>query len=171
MTICCISFDPCRSIREQIWPYHKKWTRSTQCHHLNQFGSTWLLDVLYQVSMSSASWFRRRTFSFWRFLSYMGLEAVLVMWPWTFEQIFNPTSHEGFIGNLASNGLSGFWGKEVWKCRIWMSVNGLDLGLSCTHIFDYMYQLSPHRLQQFLGNLQHKHFSIQKQKGPILILM
>ena len=62
MTICCISFDPCRSISEQIWPYHKKWTRSTQRHHLNQFGSTWVLDALYQVSMSSASLLRRKTF-------------------------------------------------------------------------------------------------------------
>ena len=44
-------------------------------------------------------------------------------------------------------------------------MNGLDLGLSCSHIFDNMYQLSPHRLQQFLVNLQLKHFPIKKTKG------
>ena len=36
----------------------------------------------------------------------MDLEAILVMSPWTFEQIFIPTYHGGSIGNLASNGLS-----------------------------------------------------------------
>ena len=35
---------------------------------------------------------------------------------------------------------------------------------SCTHLFDYMYNNSPQRLQQFLGHLQLKHFSIQKTK-------
>ena len=35
---------------------------------------------------------------------------------------------------------------------------------SCSHIFDFMYQLIPHRLQKFLGNLQLKQFPIQKQK-------
>ena len=39
------------------------------------------------------------------------------------------------------------------------------------HLFDYMYQLPPHRLQQFLRNLQFKHFPIQKQKGPNLTLL
>ena len=165
MTICCITFDPCRSLREQIWPYHKKWT-STQCHHL----------VVLEYSMLYTKFQCHRPLGseeghFWRFLPYVGLEAILVIWPWTFKQIFIPTSHGGAIGNLASNGLSVFLGKEVWKCRIWVSMKGLDLGLSCTHIFDYMYQLSPHRLQQFLGNLQLKHFPYKEQKGPILTLM
>ena len=38
---------------------------------------------------------------------------------------------------------------------------------SYTHLFDYMYQLSPHRLKKFLGNLQFKHFPIQKQRYQI----
>ena len=146
-----------------------KLDKSTQCHQLNQFGSTWLLDSLYQVLMSSASWFRRR--HFWRCLPFMGLEAILVMWPWTFEQIFIQTSHGGSIGNLASNGLSVVWGKDVWKCRIWVSMNGLDCGLSCTYIFVYMYQLSPHRLQQFLGNLQLKHTKINGTRVVIWIYL
>ena len=167
MTICCISFDLCKSIREQIWPYHKKWTRSTQCHHV----------VVLEYSMLYTKFQCPRPLGaeeghFWRVLPYMGLEAILIMWPWTFKHIFIPTSHGRSIGNLASIGLSGFvLGNEVWKCRIRVSVNGLDLGLSSTHIFDYMYQHSPHRLQQFLGKLQLKHFHIQKQIGPILTLM
>ena len=59
MTICCISFHPRRSIRKQIWPCHKKCSMSTQCHHLNKFGCTWVPDGVYQVSRSSASWFWR----------------------------------------------------------------------------------------------------------------
>ena len=37
-----------------------KWPRWIQCHHLNKFGSTWVPDAVYQVSRSSAPWFRRR---------------------------------------------------------------------------------------------------------------
>ena len=35
----------------------------------------------------------------------MGLDAILVMWPGTFEQIFILASRGGSIWNLASNGL------------------------------------------------------------------
>ena len=108
------------------------------------------------------------TFLVWRFLPYMGLEAILVIWPGTFEQIFIPTSHGGSIWNFASNGLAFFWGKEVWKCCIWATLvksqwMTLTFGChksSCTHLFDYMYQLSPYRLQYFFENLQLQHFPI-----------
>ena len=45
---------------------------------------------------------------FWRFLQYMGLEAILVMWPGIFEKIFIPISHGGTIWNLALTGLVFF---------------------------------------------------------------
>ena len=137
---------------------------------LESVGSTWVLEALYQVSMSSASWFRRRTFL--KVLTIYGLgshlgQVTLNIWtnfhpniPWRLHRKFGFKRPKCFLR------------KEVWKCRIWVSMNGLDLGLSCTHIFDYMYQLSPHRLQHFFGNLQLKHFSIKKkQKGSILTLM
>ena len=47
----------------------------------------------------------------------------------------------------------------------WMT---LTLGFhksSDTYLFDYIQQLSPHRLQLFLGNLQLMHFPTQKTKG------
>ena len=59
MTICSISLHWCRSIRKQSTPYHQNgqgqpsviiWTND----------STWVPDAAYQVSRSSASWFRRR---------------------------------------------------------------------------------------------------------------
>ena len=84
----CISFHPCRSIRQQIWPYHKKWPMSTQGHHLNKSGSTWVPDAIYtKFQVISLFW------DFWRFLPYVGLEAILVTWPGIFEQIFIPVSH------------------------------------------------------------------------------
>ena len=41
---------------------------------------------------------------FLRFLSYMGMEAILVTWPQPFEQTFVPPSQGGSIWNLASIG-------------------------------------------------------------------
>ena len=46
----------------------------------------------------------------------------------------------------------GLWGKEVRKCWIWVTLDKgllmtMTLGshkLSCTHLFDYLYRLSPH---------------------------
>ena len=38
------------------------------------------------------------------FLPYMGVAAILVMWPRPREQIFVPPSHWGSIWNLASTG-------------------------------------------------------------------
>ena len=103
MTICCISFHPCRSIRKQIWPC-QKWSRSAQCHHLNKFGSTWVRDA---VSRSSVSRFRRK-----RFLKVF----TIIIWDWkpswSFEQIFIPTSHGGSIWNLASTDLVLFEEKK-----------------------------------------------------------
>ena len=37
---------------------------------------------------------------FLRFLPYMGMAAILVMWPGSFEQTFIPPSHRGSIWNL-----------------------------------------------------------------------
>ena len=41
---------------------------------------------------------------FLRFLPYMGMAAILVMWPGPFEQTFVPPSQGGYIWNLASIG-------------------------------------------------------------------
>ena len=42
--------------------------------------------------------------NFLRFLPYMGMAAILIMWPELFEQTFVPPSHGGSIWNLASIG-------------------------------------------------------------------
>ena len=64
----------------------------------------------------------------------MGLEASLVVWPGTFEQIIIPTSHGGSIWKLASNGLVFFEEKKLKMLNLsdleQGSVNDIDLGLS-----------------------------------------
>ena len=44
--------------------------------------------------------FGSREEDFLRFLPYMGMAAILVMWPGLFEQTFVPPSHGGSIWNL-----------------------------------------------------------------------
>ena len=73
-------------------------TRSTQGHHLRKLGSTRAPDV---YTKFQGHWpFGSREENFLRFLPCMGMGAILVMWPWTFEQTFVPPSHESSIWNL-----------------------------------------------------------------------
>ena len=88
---CCISFHPCRSIRKQIWPCHKNRQGQPKVIIWN-IGSTRVPDAVYQVSKSSASWFRRKRFLKFFTIIYMGM----VMWPGTFEQIFIPHTKWAF---------------------------------------------------------------------------
>ena len=48
--------------------------------------------------------FGSREEDFLKFLPYMGMVAILVMWPGPFEQIFVPPSHGSLIWNSASIG-------------------------------------------------------------------
>ena len=64
---CCTSFHPCRCIRKQFWPGHKNGLIHlilNPGHRLKKNGSTRVSDAVYQVSWSSASWFRRRFLKF-----------------------------------------------------------------------------------------------------------
>ena len=96
-------------------------SRSTQHHHLNKFGSSRAPDTTYQVSRSSAFWFRRRNFL--RFLPYMGMAAILVMWPGPFEQTFVPPSHGGSIWNLTLIGQAVSEEKMFKECGWWRTDN------------------------------------------------
>ena len=95
LKIDCFTFSPYKIISDQIWPCRRNRSRSTQGHHLNKLGSTRAPDAAYyQVSRSSAFWFRRR------FLTCMGMATILVMWPGPVERTFVPPSHGGSIWNL-----------------------------------------------------------------------
>ena len=107
MTIC---FYPFRSIRKQIWP----------CHKNNQGQPSviiWINLVVLEYLMLYTKFQGHQPLGseegdFWSFLPYVGLKAILVMWPGTFEPIFMPTSHGGPIWNLASKGLVFFEEKK-----------------------------------------------------------
>ena len=153
-----------------------KWSRSTQSHHLNKL-------VVLDYPMLYTKFQGHRALGseedFWRFLRYMGLEAILVMWPRTVEQIFIPTSHGGSIWNLASNGLVFLEEKRLenveseWPLTKvnewpwpWVVINHhiLIYLTICTRIFTSQASIVS-------WESSFKHFPIQKQKGPNLTLL
>ena len=94
----CFTFFPYKNIGDQILPCRKigqprviVWTNLVVLEHPmlhTNFQGHWL--------------FGYREEDFLRFLPYMVMVAILVMWPGPFEQIFVPPSHGGSIWNLAS---------------------------------------------------------------------
>ena len=98
----CFTFFPCKSTRDQIWPSRK--IGQGQPRVIN-----WTNLVVLEHPMLHAKFQGHRPFGcgeedFLRFLPYMGMAAILVMWPGQFEQTFVPPSHGGSIWNLASIG-------------------------------------------------------------------
>ena len=72
-------------------------------------GSTWVPDAVYQVSKSSASWFRRKRFLKFFTIIYMGM----VMWPGTLEWIFIPHISWTRAVNFQIDLRGGQW-KTIW---------------------------------------------------------
>ena len=77
-----------------------------------KLGSTRAPDATYQLSRSSAFWFREEDFE--GFLPYMGMAAILVMWPGSFELTFVVPSYGGSIWNLILIGKQ-FLGRRCLK--------------------------------------------------------
>ena len=113
---------------------------------------------------------------FKRFLPYMGMTAILVMWPGPFEQTFILPSHGGSAWNLASIS------QAISKEKKFENVNLSDLGSrsindfdihkgSCSHLDNCIYQFWHHRLQQFLKNPLFYLWPRQKHKRPNLTLL
>ena len=107
MTICCISFHPCRSIRKQIWPCHKNGHGQGQPTVIIWTNLAGVPYIVYQVSRSSASWFRRR-----RFLKVSSNHVWAWKPSWSCETEHLNTSHGGSVWNLASNSLAFFEEKK-----------------------------------------------------------
>ena len=89
------TFFPYKSIRDQIW----------YCRKIGQ-GQTrviiWTNLVVMEHQMLHTKFQGDRPFGsggkdFLRFLPYMGIAAILVVWPWPFEQTFVSPSQEGSI--------------------------------------------------------------------------
>ena len=89
------------------------------------------------------------------FLPNMGMVAIFVMWPGSFETAFVPPSEGGSTWNLASFGLVVIEEKKFKNIESERfgprSINDLDLWYfiikPCTHLVDCIYQLLHHRLQ------------------------
>ena len=95
-------FFPYKSLCDQIWPWRKMgqgqprviiWTTLvvlpyTMLH--TKFQGHWSIDSGKK--------------DFLRFLPYMGMAAILVMWPAPFEQLFVPPTPGGYIWNLVTIG-------------------------------------------------------------------
>ena len=92
-------------------------SRSTQGHHLKEFGSTRVPIAAHQVSRSSAFLFWSRRF--FKVLPYMGMVAILVMWPWPFEGTFIPPSQRSSVWNLTLIGPMVSEEKMFKECGQW----------------------------------------------------
>ena len=94
----CFTFFLYKSIRDQIWPCRKIgqgqprviiWANLVVPEHP-------MLHTMFQSHRP----FGPRKEDFLRFLPYMGMVAILVMWPGPFEQTFVPPAHRSSIWNL-----------------------------------------------------------------------
>ena len=137
-----------------LWHCHKM-VKVNPGSSFKEIGSTRVPDAVYQVSTSSASG-SEEDFIFWTYI-----------WVWSYTwniwiAFHSPHPVGALYEIFCFNQPSGFWSKEVWKYWIWVALGKgqwttMTLGshkLSCTHLFDYKYRLLPHRIHQFLGNLQ-----------------
>ena len=97
-----LPFFPCKSIRDQIWP----------CRKIGQGQPRviiWTNLVVLDHPMAHTKIQGHRPFGsgeeeFLRFLPYMGMAAILVVWRGPFEQTFVPPSQGGSTWNLTSIG-------------------------------------------------------------------
>ena len=173
MTICCISFHPCRCIRKHSWPCHKNghgqpsviiWTNYSYLSTRSCIPSFKVICLLIPKKMICEGFYHIRC---------LDATFILVMWPGTFEHIFIQTSDGGSVWNLASNGLVFLWGKEVWKRWIWKILDKcqwITLTLachksSCIHLFDYMYMYTYIHLTGFNSFLETYSLSIFPYKN------
>ena len=177
MTICCISFHPCRSIRKRIRPCHK----NGQCRQPS--GIIWkkfvvpeypLLYTMFQGHrpLGSEEGDFLNAFTIYGPVSHLS-HVTLNIWtnfqsniPWRLHMI------------LASNGLVFLSGKEIWKCWIWVTLYKgqwmtLTLGChksSCTLNWLYVPTFTS-QASIVSWKSTAEHFPIQKQKGPNLTLL
>ena len=95
-------FFQCKSLCDQIWPWRKMGQRQPRV-------IIWTTLVVLPYTMLHTK-FRGHwptgsgEEDFLRFLPYMGMAAMLVMWPRQFEQLFFPKGPGGCIWNLVATG-------------------------------------------------------------------
>ena len=101
----CFTFFPYESIKDQIWPCRKIGQGQGQLRVIIWANLVVLEHPMLHTKFQGHWPFGSREEDFLRFLPYMGMAAILVMWPRTFEQTFVPPSHSSSIWNLTLTGL------------------------------------------------------------------
>ena len=110
----CFTFFPYKSIRDQIWP----------CRKIDQGQPRviiWINSIIHEHPMLHTKFQDQQPFGsgeedFYFFLAYMGMAAILIMWPGLFEQTFVPPSHRSSMWNLTLIGQAV--SEEMFKeCR------------------------------------------------------
>ena len=94
----CFTFFPYKSIRDQIWPCCK--IGQGQPRVIIWANLVVLKHPMMHTKIQSHWPFGSGEEDFFRFLAYMAMSAILVMWPGPFEQTFVPPSHRSSIWNL-----------------------------------------------------------------------
>ena len=143
-------FSPYKSIWDQIWPCRK--VSQGQLRVIIWTNLVVLEHPMLHTKFQSHRPFGSREEDFYGVLPYMGMVAILVMWPGPFEQTFVPSSHGGYKWNLAS---IGFLKKNKIKCWIWVTLNQgqwmtltFDIHIdSCNRLVNSIYQRWHHRIQ------------------------
>ena len=148
----CFTFFQYKSIRDQSWPSCKIGQGQPRV-------IKWVNLVILEHPMMHTKIQGHQPFcsgaDFFRFLSYMGMAAILVMLPGPFEQTFVPLSHRSSYEIwlwLAQ------WFLKSKECRRWwMKTGGLPSSPICSPIW-------------WAKNPLRYLFPIQKHKGPNLTL-
>ena len=154
MTLCCISFHPCRSIRKVLKMGRVDPVSSFE--DIRQYLSTRCCIPSFKVISLLVP--KKERF-----------EGFYHIWAWTPSWSCDPehlnkySSQHPWRPNMKFGFKRPcvFLGKEFWKCWIWVTLDKgqwMTLTLdchksSCTHLFDYMYQLSPHSLEIYSSSI------------------
>ena len=124
MTIRCISFHSCRSIRKQIWPCHKNGQGQPSV-------IVWTNLVVLESPMLYTKFQGHQPLGsygdFWRFLPYMGLEATFVLDREHFNK-FSSTKWRLHILGSAQQGCNYHFLQKSLFCIFWCI---LYLYISC----------------------------------------
>ena len=107
-------FFPYKSTRDQIWPCRKICQGQPRV-------VIWANLVVLEHSIMRTKFQGHRPFGsreedFLRFLPYMSMAAILVMWPGPFEQTFLPPPHRSSIWNLTLIGSVVSYEKMFKEC-------------------------------------------------------
>ena len=115
----CFTFSPYKSIRDQIW-YCRKICQGQP--RVVIWASFLVLEhPVVRIKFQGHRPFCSREEDLLRLLPYMGMAAILVIWPWPFEQTFLPPSHRSSIWNLTLIGPVVSEKKMFKKCRRWQT--------------------------------------------------